>query len=88
MKSFTMKLQEYKRKFENTKKEIKKRYKVFKIKTKVRIAYLIRKIDRMMGFEQRCSLCEEKLFCEEYAYKRHSKHPLYVDRCYTRESQR
>lgn len=86
MEIFKLKLQEYKRKMQDIKRKIKRTYMVSKLKVKAIFAMWFSKIERKLGLEQRCSLCQDRLFCEEYSYRSCKKSPFHVERCYTRHS--
>lgn len=86
MKNFKMKLQKYKRKMENIRRELKKQFVVFKLKVKQKFIMLLSKIERKIGLKQRCSLCPERIFCEDYSYRPYKKSLFYVERCYSRQS--
>lgn len=88
MKSFKVKLHDYRKKIEDTMLKKRIRWNVFKIMTRMKLEKLLRKLERKLGFKPRCSLCNERFFCEEYACKRYSKNPFHVDRCGSKESQR
>lgn len=86
MKIFRLKLQEYKRKIEDTIRKIRRNYMVFKIKLRTVFANCVSKMERKLGLEQRCSLCPDKLFCEEYSYRSCKKGFFQVDRCCVKHS--
>ena len=85
MKNYKIELHEYKRRYLETKKKIRRKLKVFKMKMKVKLTTIITRIERKFGLSQRCALCDEKIFCEYYACRNDGIF-FHVERCHSRSS--